>query len=115
MDFGTPLRTFFKKMTGLLYDFHIKLRLQKISAKAKTKIWVMKFFMKNFQPIRIERFLKKSQRKNHDNGALKLIFENPYRTLGDMSKNCVGEILINAFVRKLLRFPYFGCARKSDF
>ena len=75
----------------------------------------MKFFMKNFQPIRIERFLKKSYRKNHDNGALKLIFENANKTLGDMSKNCVGEILINLFVRKLLRFLYFGCATKSAF
>ena len=75
----------------------------------------MKFFMKNFQPIRIERFLKKSKRKNHDNGVLKLIFENANRTLGNMSKNSVGEILINLFVRKLFRFPYFGCATKSDF
>ena len=115
MDFGTPLRTFFKKLTGLPWDPDIQLRLQKTSAKAKTKIWVVKFFMKNFQPIRIERFLKKSQRKNYENGALKLVIENANRTIGDMSNNVIGEILINVFIRKLFKFPYFGCATKSDF
>ena len=46
MDFGTPLRTFFKKLTGLPWDPDIQLRLQKISAKAKIRIWVMRFLMK---------------------------------------------------------------------
>ena len=60
MDVGVPLRTFFKKLTGLPWDPDIQLRLQKTSAKAKTRIWVMRFLMKIFQPIRIKHFLKKS-------------------------------------------------------
>ena len=78
-------------------------------------IWVMRFFMKIFQPIRIKRFLKKSQRENYENGVLKLFFEIANRTIGDMSNNVIGEILINNFVRKLFRLPYFVCATKSDF
>ena len=110
MDFGTPLRTFFKKLTGLPRDPDIKLRLQKTCAKARTMIWVMKIF----QPIRIKRSLKKSKRLLHDNGPLNF-FEMSIPLLEMNLTTNPDEILINAFVRKLLRFPYFGCATKSDF